>query len=295
MGAERNIGAFAQNHGTVNVGGNAIGAQYGSQYGGGRWRGTRRADVGILTVLTEELTAVVDVLQDHSAFRAERQPGGWQTFHAKVPADGRALSVVAAQTSGRGPRSAALAFGRLRDAFRPSLILVVGVAGGIRRGLEIGDVVIGDEVIYYDARPETGAGPCRSRPMAPALWHRVNEFFRRYRGDVLLPDGGSVRVFRGPIGSGAEQNADVVDLLRRSNEKTVAVETGAGGVGRAFYEQIDHEDGLRGWLTIRGVSGPADGVKGHDQFAADRAALVTDRLLPLLNLVQPRDDTGAPE
>jgi adenosylhomocysteine nucleosidase len=292
MGADRNIGAFARSHGTVNVGGNAIGAQYGADR---RPRRVRRADIGILTVLTEELTAVVDMLQSHSEFRTGQQPGGWQTFHAQVAAEDRMLSVVATQTLDRGPRSAAVAFNRLQDTFRVPLVLLVGVAGGIRPGLRIGDVVIADEVIYYDARRETADGPRRrgqSQPMSPALRHRMNEFFRRYRGGVPLPEGGSVRVVRGPIGSGdavvTDADSDIVSFLRRFNEKTVAVETEAGGVGQAFYEQIDHETGLRGWLTVRGISDLADAAKRHDrhQIAADRAALVTDRLLPLLNLVE---------
>ena len=64
------------------------------------------------------------------------------------------------------------------------------------------------------------------------------------------------------------------------------METEAGGVGQAFYERIDEERSVRGWLTIRGISDLADKHKGYDrhQFAAQRAALVMDRLLPLLNL-----------
>jgi adenosylhomocysteine nucleosidase len=176
------------------------------------------------------------------------------------------------------------------------LILLVGIAGGIRGDVEIGDVVIADEVIYYDARRETEHGPRRrgqSQPMAPVMRHRLHEFFRRYGNGLPLDDGGRVRIVRGPIGSGdavvTDANSDIIDFLRRFNEKTVAVETEAGGLGQAFYEHIDTERALRGWLTIRGISDHADRLKGHDRhrFAADRAALVMDRLLPLLRLVEP--------
>lgn len=228
-----------------------------------RSHGVRRADVGILTVLSEEIVAVVDLLQNHPGFRAERHPGGWETFHATVPVGCGALGVVATRAPGPGPRAAAVAFGRLRDTFEVPRVLVVGVARGVRRGLRTGDVVIADGVVHHDTRPG------RNRAVPPAT---LAGFARRYPAGVPLPDGGSVRVLHGPIG---------VD----SHEANVlAVETEAGRVGRAFYEHVEREAGLRGWLTVRGISDLADVGGGHDrrQFAADNAALVADRLLPLM-------------
>jgi adenosylhomocysteine nucleosidase len=251
-------------------------------------------DVGILTVLAEELTAVVDMLQNHVAFRTERQTGGWQTFHATVAAEGRDVRVVATQAPGRGPRAADVAFDRLQRTFEVPLVLLVGTAGGVHPDVEVGDVVIADEVVYYDAFGGTADGPSwcgRTRPMAAPVRVQVDEFFHHYRGLVAAPDGEVVRVFRGPVASGhpAVPDADLVDRIRRLDEGTVAVETGAGGVGPAFYERIDHDAALRGWLAIRGISGRSDAAGGADrhQFAADNAALVADRLLPLLSLVEP--------
>jgi len=201
--------------------------------------------------------------------------------------------VVAMQTLDPGPRSAAMAYQRMKEEFAPQVILLVGIAGGIRPDLEVGDVVIADEVIYYDARREAGDGPHRrgqSQPMAPVLRHRVNEFFRRYGESIALSRREEIRMYRGPIGSGeaviTDALSDIIVFLRTFNEKTLAVETEAGGLGQAFYERIDTEGGVRGWLTIRGISDLADQRKGHDRhrYAADRAALVMDLLLPLLKL-----------
>jgi len=72
-------------------------------------------------------------------------------------------------------------------------------------------------------------------------------------------------------------------------------------VGQAFYEEIGSEP-ASGWLTIRGISDLADRDKGHGlhQLAADHAAAVMDRLLPMLAdpdgrpgaLGEPADDPG---
>lgn len=253
-----------------------------------------RADVGILTVLSEECRAVVDVLRTHRDFGSLLLAGGPRVYRAEVRAEGGGdLRVVAMQTLEPGPQSAAAAYHRLRDAFRPPVVLLVGVAGGIRCDLGIGDVVIGEEVIYYDARRETQARPRRrgkSLPATPALRHRVNDFFLRNGSTIRLRNGGSVRVFRGPVGTGSavvtDEHSDIVEFLQRFNEKTLAVETEAGGVGQAFYEEIDADRGLAGWLTVRGISDLANRHKAHahHQLASRHAAAVVDRLLPLLGL-----------
>ena len=66
--------------------------------------------------------------------------------------------------------------------------------------------------------------------------------------------------------------------------------TGFTGALAAFYEQIDLESALTGWLTVRGISDTADQNKGreHHRLAARRAAQVMDRLLPLLKLTPGR-------
>jgi adenosylhomocysteine nucleosidase len=261
----------------------------------------RRADVAVLTVLTEELRAVVEVLRTHGNFRSEPLPEGWQLYEADVSAEGGNLHVVATQALEPGPQSAAAAYHRLRDAVRPSIVLLVGVAGGIHPDLAVGDVVIGDEIIYYDARRETMAAARwrgKSHSTTPALRHRVNEFFHRYGSTIAVRHGVQVRVFRGPIGSGSavvtDAGSDIVRFLRRFNEKTLAVETEAGGVGQAFYEEIGSEP-ASGWLTIRGISDLADRDKGHGchQLAADHAAAVMDRLLPMLAVPGGRPDAAA--
>jgi adenosylhomocysteine nucleosidase len=292
--SEYNIGSVASGGGIVNVGGHTIGQQN-TYLGGSRRRPgrQRRADVGVLTVLTEELSAVVEVLRRHQNYRSFQLPQGAQAHAAEVPAEGGTLRVVVTQTLDRGPRSAAVAYDRLQASFEPAVVLLVGIAGGIDPKVEIGDVVIADQVLYYDARRETEDGPQRrgqSHPMTPTMRHRLNEFFHRSGGIVSSADGENIRIWRGPIGSGdavvTDRNADIIAFLRRFNEKTLAVETEAGGVGQASYEHLDAEHVSHGWLTIRGISDHADRAKGyaHHGTAARHAALVMEGLLPLLRL-----------
>ncbi|MEU4569337.1 5'-methylthioadenosine/S-adenosylhomocysteine nucleosidase [Micromonospora sp. NPDC023956] len=258
-------------------------------------RTDRSADVGILTVLREETTAVVEVLRRAVDHRVEQVYGGAAVHRATFGAEGGPVRVVATQALEPGTHSAALAYQQLRRRFAPPLVLLVGIAGGVRPDLPVGDVVLADEVIWYDSRRETEDGPRRrgrTQATAPVLRHRISDFLVRH-GTVVDPEPDRrFHIHRGPIGSGnavvTDAGSDIRVWLRQTHEKTLAVETEAGGVAQAFYEEIADDRALHGWMTIRGISDRADRYKGHrdHELASRHAALVMERLLPYLRLVE---------
>ncbi|MFI6226287.1 hypothetical protein ACIBCR_03075 [Micromonospora echinospora] len=254
----------------------------------------RSADVGVLTVLREEMVAVVEVLRRAPDHRTERMRGGASVHRATFAAEGGPVRVVATQTLEPGTHSAALAYQQLRRYFRPPLVLLVGIAGGVRADLAVGDVVLSDEVIWYDSRRESAGGPRRRgriQATAPVLRRRVSDFLVR-RGTVVRPQPGQeFHIHRGPIGSGNAVVTDSGSAIRSwlaETHETLAVETEAAGLAQAFYEEVDEDDGLRGWMTVRGISDRADRHGGHADhgLAARHAALVMERLLPHLCLIE---------
>jgi adenosylhomocysteine nucleosidase len=292
-----NIGAYADNGGTVNVQGDVFGVFHGERprRNAGRAAEKHAVDVGIIAVLDHEMRAVVGQLQRYREYRTRSLPDGARAHEARLTAhDGAELRVAALQALEQGQRSAILAYQRLQQAFQPRIVLLVGIAGGINDRVSIGDVVIGDEVVYYDARRETSAGPRRrgqSHGTSTYIKYRLHDFSVRYGDSIEGPDGSSIRIFRGPIGSGeavvTDGDSEVLDWLRRYNEKVLAVETEIGGVGQAWYENVDGDRSLDGWLTIRGIS---DKANAHDwserrYLVSCRAVVVMDRLLPLLSPV----------
>jgi adenosylhomocysteine nucleosidase len=238
--------------------------------------GPRSADVGVLTVLPEETQAVVGVLRFQSGYRARRLRSG-ALAHESLAGQVR---VAALQTLTPGPHSAALAHRTMIQEYGPGIVLLVGIAGGISDRVAIGDVVISDEIISYDARRESADGIHRrgqAQAVVASLGHRLNEFFAAGTG-LDFP------VHRGPIGSGGavitDADSEIRRWLRGFHEKVLAVETEAAGVAQAFHE----EAGARGWLTIRGISDLADVAKSHrhHRMASDHAAATMARLLPFL-------------
>jgi adenosylhomocysteine nucleosidase len=308
MDAHRNVGALNYGSGGVTVHGDAVGEQT-ITYGGpttlrpasepvppSTQRQPGRADVGILTVLHQEAHAVVNLLQRRPDYRAYQLIGGAQMHEASFTTPAGVVRVVSMQTLDRGPRSASIAYHQIRQRFAPPVVLLVGIAGGIDDSVAIGDVVISDEVIYYDARRETTAGVRRrgqSHAMAAVLRHRINEYFRSHGETMRVSSGAAIRVHRGPIGSGdavvTNADADIRRFLRLFHEKTLAVETEAAGLAQAFYEEVDLDISLRGWLTIRGISDHADHAKGteYHETASQHAAEVLEQVLPFLLLSQP--------
>ncbi|MEU8606930.1 hypothetical protein AB0C29_02865 [Actinoplanes sp. NPDC048791] len=285
-GGMNTFGGSAVNYGTV---GNANAA--GHLPGSGSAGQARSADVGVLTVLVQEIRAVREVLQGMHDFTERRLPEGPLAREAWIPAPGgQRVRIAAMQTLRPGTDSAALAYRVLVDEYNPSTVLLVGIAGGVGQNVHVGDVVISDEVIAYDARRETPQGVHhrgQAQSLAGPLAHRLNDFFTTTPARLQGYSGEDFQIHRGPIGSG---NAVVTDAgseirwwLKTFNEKVLAVETEAAGVAQSFLERMGR-DSPRGWLTIRGISDTADRHKGHQyhDLAAYNAAAVMAMLAPHL-------------
>jgi adenosylhomocysteine nucleosidase len=246
------------------------------------------ADVGVLTVLGVESRAVVDALAGSRDYRVQEARDGLRFHRATVGA----VRVVALQSLHLGQHSAMVAFGQLRERWAPPVIALVGVAGAVHRSVDLGDVVVSDEVVCYETRNQTPDGVLRegrSLQAPPLIVGKLDAFFAEYGEPLWLVDraGGGFRVRRGPIGSGkavvANPTSDARTYLAGFDHKLLAVETEAGGVAQAAYEALDQDRPVAGWLTVRGISDRADAREYSYHDAASRhAADVLIRLLPFL-------------
>jgi adenosylhomocysteine nucleosidase len=247
----------------------------------------RKADVAVLTILDEEIRAVQAAMRDLRDYGRRRLSYGPLAHEAWAPTpDGQRVRVAAVRTFTRGTESAALAYQGLVREYNPSTVLLVGIAGGIGK-CAIGDVVVSDEVIMYDARKETADRIQRrgqAQAVAVQLGHRVNDFF----ADPAASVHASYKILRGPVGSGnavvADEGSDITRWLHEVNDKVLAVETEAAGVAQSFHESIQQDAATRGWLAVRGISDRADEAKTDDDHerASAHAAEVMVRLLPFL-------------
>ncbi|MEU3105545.1 phosphorylase family protein [Streptomyces griseoflavus] len=254
-----------------------------------------RWDLGIVTILSEELRSVIDALHLHR----HKKPNGLYFYQGERTAPGATLRIVATQTQSQGQRSTMAALENLRRHYNPRLWALVGVGGGIHDDhARIGNVIISTDVVYYESRKINHRGDTRRRGehrQAPAqVVHAVNAYFTdhgtpaRINGQMTAHTGDQYEVYPGVIGSGeaviADRASDVRTYLTTYHEKVLAVDMEAGGLSQYWQENSVHGADNPGWIVIRGVSDNADEEKGHShhELAARNAAHVLSRLLPYL-------------
>jgi adenosylhomocysteine nucleosidase len=254
-----------------------------------------RADIGVITVLSEETKAVVGALSAVGTCQKRTHGDGLRFYEAVVNPAGPPVRVAVTQALSTGQTPTAIAVENLRRHYGLATVVLVGIAGGIHPSVRLGDVVVVQEVIYYDLRKETQAGVVRrgqTRPVPAVIRRAINDFFSTHGEPYLVHSTDPDKVIRdykalpGPIGSGeaviAYKGSEIRRYLTGFNDKTLAVETEAGGMAEVFYETVD-EPGT-GWLAIRGISDHANADKddAFHQVASWHAAATLIGLLPYL-------------
>jgi adenosylhomocysteine nucleosidase len=222
-----------------------------------------------------------------------RLEDGPSAHEAEVLAGGRAVQVVAVQATSLGLGPMARTYERLRREFAPTLILMVGIAAGVGRGVSVGDVVIADQVIY----PRGGAAGLKGRLQVQhttaSARYAMDEYFRRYGDSLQLTPSAAIRVHRGSIGAGAGDRVlgNEASVFQRfgiePEHEILALDSEAMGMTMALYEDRQTARSVHGWLIVRGISDYGGAAKDnyHRREAAKHAALVMERLLPLLGPV----------
>lgn len=251
-------------------------------------------DLGIVTILSEELRSVIDELK----LRRHKTPNGLYFYQGEHTVPDATLRIVATQTQSQGQRSTMAALENLRRHYNPRLWALVGIAGGIHDDhARIGNVIVSTDIVYYENRKINPGGDTRrgEHRQAPAqVVHGVNAYFTehgtpaRLNGQVPAHADDQYEIYPGVIGSGeaviADRASDIRTYLTAYHEKVLAVDMEAGGLSQYWQENSVHGTTNPGWVVIRGVSDNADEDKGHShhELAARNAAHVLSQLLPYL-------------
>jgi lipopolysaccharide/colanic/teichoic acid biosynthesis glycosyltransferase/nucleoside phosphorylase len=239
-------------------------------------------DVAVITVLGRQMRAVVDLMRTAGWYPPASHEG--MTFHsAEFTTDRGPVLTVATQVVAPGPLHVLAAFERLRRYYAPKVVVLLGMATGIRPDLGPGDVAVSTEVINHDA----GWGDVQ--PVPAVVRHAIEAFFDQYGRPCRLAVPGADGVLRictvlpGPIGSGAGLAGSPWSTVRRHRTVPIAVQTEAAGLVQALDAE---DDPAHGWLTICGISDHADLAKEdrRDEIAAWHAAAVLEAMLPFLSL-----------
>ncbi|MEG4408589.1 phosphorylase family protein [Microcoleus sp. MON2_D5] len=240
----------------------------------------------ILTALPVEYMAVRTHIAD---LREEMHPQGTIYERGKFVANATSWEVGIVEV-GAGNASAGVEAERAIAYFNPSVILFVGVAGGIK-DVAIGDVVAATKVYGY----ESGKAKLKFEPR-PDLGLSTYSLIQRARAESkksdwlqrltsAVPDS-NPRVFVAPIAAGekviASSKSHVFKFIQLNYGDAVAVEMEGRGLLQAAH--ANHQVSA---LVIRGISDLIDGKSeadagGSQQMAARNASAFAFEILAKL-------------
>lgn len=231
-------------------------------------------DVGIITIVAEELAAVTDYFKENNSYKETTGSIHARRFYlGKITNDiGSYYNIASTQAIEQGNRSVISAYNALAEEYNPNIIVLLGIAGSIKKKVKICDVVIADSIYYYDKRTiEESGSKHRIDPYKMNAWIKdlLNYFHLQKKTEepYFVASKDSYRdkftSFTGPIGSGEAvikyRDAEERIWLESVNDKTLALETEASGFSQQFYEdELNLSRKAKGIFVIRGISDHAD-------------------------------------
>jgi adenosylhomocysteine nucleosidase len=234
------------------------------------------ADIAIIVALEKERDAVVHWLQ-----RGEANTWSDRGWHRWTDARGRRFVLVC---SGAGPLSSATVAQQVIAATRPTYLFLVGIAAGLHRDVELGDVIVAEQIVDYEAGKQTpGAmkrrwAVYRSDPQLLSIARSVGSEWSLSLAP-LRPDGDGRHLNKAHFGSllsGAKVIADAAftDVLRQVWADAAAVYAATA------------DDHAPRFAAIKAVSDRGDVTKDDrwQEYASAAAALflskVVERIQP---------------
>lgn len=247
---------------------------------------TSSIDFALVTALKIERDAVLARLTDVQKVQDDYNPYTYYRGHIPIPGGDERYEVVLVMLLDMGNDEAAVATTQLIQRWNPENVVMLGIAGGVKGKVQLGDVVVANLVHYYELGKHTPNG-LQGRPQqfltdrvlyGRALAYEESEW--KSEVGVAIPGVPAEAIHfpeahPGAIGCGEKVVADDDFLKRLLGEcpKMIAIAMEGAGVARA----ATHSTSNPRFLEVRGICDFADPSKNDDwqSFAANAAAAFT--------------------
>jgi len=219
-----------------------------------------KIDFAVIATLDEEYKAVKEVFQlQEKDLKSEKN---FSYYYKKI----KEVGVAFFKFTGRGNLNSSSQTIEIIHNFSPRFIILVGIAGGVKNNINLGDVAVSDNLEYYEYKKISKKG---EKPRDNSIEPPSNKLkdIIQYVGEgwkdkikTSRPDGKpkeETKVVHGLIMSGETILSGKVPqyiLDKIINEKPIAFETEAAGVAEACYQTNHSSD----YIVIKGISDYVD-------------------------------------
>lgn len=199
--------------------------------------------IGIVGAMAQEVEILAGLMTD----KTETRVASAVVFEGKI--NGKSVALL---QSGIGKVAAAIGTTALLQLTKPDVVINTGSAGGVAKGLKVGDIVISDETRYHDA-DVTAFGYEKGQLPANPVAFLSDSKLADLAQEIAKSQGQSVK--RGLICSG--------DSFINSEEKIAAIKADFPNVAAVEMEataiaQVCHAFNVP-FVVVRAISDGGDG------------------------------------
>ncbi len=211
--------------------------------------------IGIVGAMAQEVEILAGLMED----KTETRIASAVIFEGKI--NGKDVALL---QSGIGKAAAALGTTALLQLTKPDMVINTGSAGGVAKGLKVGDIVISDETRYHDADVTAFGYEKGQLPANPAAFLSDKNLVDLAE-EIAQAQGQSVK--RGLICSGDSfiNSEEKITAIKLDFPNVVGVEMEATAIA-----QVCHAFDVP-FVVVRAISDAGDG----------EASMSFDEFLPL--------------
>ena len=225
--------------------------------------------IGIIAAMPEELKLLVE----HLEMAEKHQRLGHVYYTGRI----KHHEVVLVE-SGIGKVMSAMSVAVLVNDFKVTAVINTGSAGAVASGLEIGDVVVADRLVYHDV-DVTAFGYDYGQMARQPLYYEASRYLVEEMKAVLEKTQQTSRVGLIATGDSFIAGQDKIDQIKAHFPDVLAVEMEGAAIAQAA-----HSLGLP-FMVIRAMSDTAshDANITFDEFILEVGKRSAETLIQLLN------------
>lgn len=249
---------------------------------------SKAIDVAIITAVNVETNAVKKLSQTWKKLTIPNDP---TIYYKTYFGSNNEISVIHAQQSEMGMSAASNLATKMILSFTPKYIIMVGIAAGLKKNNQFGDILIPTEIWNYSSgkyivsKEEAGEGNYLYEPdpknisLKPDINEKLNQNFddllyniRKGFSSKVVND---LKIVRGPMacGSAVMANSKLVDdLVKKHSRKTIGLDMESYGM---FYATSYTNNNLCIPICIKSICDFADNNKDDNfqEYAAYTSAM----------------------